>query len=64
VRLRRTIVDRHNRIRIESGARIGFDPEYDAQRYPLSPGGVVVVPRGRTPFFARDEHGSVIGYTK
>jgi glucose-1-phosphate adenylyltransferase len=63
VRLRRTIVDRHNRIRIESGARIGFDPEYDAQRYPLSPGGVVV-PRGCTPFFARDEHGSGIGYAE
>jgi glucose-1-phosphate adenylyltransferase len=64
VRLRRTIVDRHNRIRIESGARIGFDPEHDARRYPRSPGGVAVVPRGCTPFFARDEHGSGIGYAE
>jgi glucose-1-phosphate adenylyltransferase len=61
-RLRRTIVDRHNRI--APGARIGFDPAHDAQRYPVSPGGVVVVPRGRTPFFARDGRGSGIGYAE
>jgi glucose-1-phosphate adenylyltransferase len=54
-RIRNAIIDRHNVI--EAGAEIGLDPEADRQRYPVSPGGVVVLPRGRTPFFARDSRG-------
>jgi len=54
-RLRRTIVDRHNLI--PAGTRIGFDSETDRARYSVSPGGVVVVPRGRTAFYARRSKG-------
>ncbi len=61
-RLRRTIVDRHNLI--EKGARIGFDPEQDRRSYTVSPSGVVVVPRGRIPYFARDSRGYGIGYAE
>jgi glucose-1-phosphate adenylyltransferase len=61
-RLRRTIVDRHNRI--DPGAAIGFDPEQDAARYSRSPGGVVVVPRGRRPYYARDSRSYGIGYAE
>ena len=61
-RLHRTIVDRHNLI--EKDARIGFDPEEDRRRYTVSPGGVVVVPRGRTPYFARNGRGFGIGYSE
>jgi glucose-1-phosphate adenylyltransferase len=43
-RLRRVIVDRCNVI--EPGTVIGHDPEADAERYHVSPGGVVVTPRG------------------
>lgn len=55
-RLRRVIVDRHNLI--EPGTRIGFDPERDRQRYPVSPGGVVVVPLGPANYYARGSRGS------
>jgi len=61
-RLRRTIVDRHNLI--ERGARIGEDPEQDRENWTLSPSGVVVVPRGRTPYFARGSRGFGIGYSE
>jgi len=61
-RLKRAIVDRHNLI--EQGARIGFDPDEDRRSWMLSPSGVVVVPRGRTPFFARDSRGFGIGYSE
>ena len=61
-RLRRTIVDRHNLI--ERNARIGFDPEEDRRTYRVSPGGVVVIPRGRTPYFARQGRGFGIGYAE
>ncbi len=62
-RLRRTIVDRHNLI--EKDARIGFDPEQDLGRsYTVSPLGVVVVPRGRTPYFPRDSRGFGVGYAE
>jgi len=61
-RLRRTIVDRHNLI--EKDARIGYEPEQDAKHYTLSPSGVVVVPRGRTPFYARNSRGFGIGYAE
>ncbi|PKO87778.1 MAG: glucose-1-phosphate adenylyltransferase [Betaproteobacteria bacterium HGW-Betaproteobacteria-10] len=43
-RLRRVIVDRYNVIAQDS--RIGFAPLVDGERYSLSPGGIVVVPRG------------------
>lgn len=61
-RLRRTIVDRHNLI--EKDSRIGLDPEVDRRGYTVSPSGVVVVSRGRTPYFARGGRGSGIGYAE
>jgi glucose-1-phosphate adenylyltransferase len=54
-RLRRTIVDRHNLI--ADGTRIGFDPDEDRERFRVSPGGIVVVPRGRTSFYPRGSRG-------
>jgi glucose-1-phosphate adenylyltransferase len=45
-RLRRVIVDRYNTI--EEGERIGYDGAADAQRFTVSPGGIVVVPRARS----------------
>ena len=59
-RLRRVIVDRHNCI--EPGSEIGYDPEADARRYHLTPGGVVVIPRGQVSYFARDSRGQGPGY--
>jgi glucose-1-phosphate adenylyltransferase len=61
-RLRRTIVDRHNLI--EKDIRIGFDPDEDRARYTVSPSGVVVVPRGRTPYFARGSRTTGTGYAE
>ena len=61
-RLKRVIVDRHNLI--EQGARIGFDPEADRRNWAVTPSGIAVVPRGRTPFFARDSRGYGIGYSE
>lgn len=43
-RVRRAIVAED--VRIERGAWIGFDPEQDRRRFTVTPGGVVVVPRG------------------
>jgi len=59
-RLRRVIVDRHNVI--EAGTVIGFDPEADGKRYHVTPGGVVVIPKGRADYFARESRGSGLGY--
>jgi len=50
-RLRRAIVDRHNRI--AAGTGIGLDPEEDRRRFTVSPKGVVVVPRGRPTYYPR-----------
>jgi len=61
-RLRRTIVDRHNLI--EKDLVTGVDPEEDRTRYTVSPSGIVVVPRGRTPYFARQTRGSGQGYAE
>ncbi len=61
-RLRHAIIDRHNLI--EKNARIGFDIEEDRRRYSVSPDGVVVVPRGRTYYFARGGRGFGIGYAE
>jgi len=44
-KLRRVIVDRYNVI--ETGTQIGFDRTADAAQYHISPGGVVVIPRGK-----------------
>jgi glucose-1-phosphate adenylyltransferase len=59
-RLRRVIVDRHNCIPPE--ARIGFDPEADRGRYHVTPGGVVVLPKGSPSFYARDSRDGGSGY--
>jgi glucose-1-phosphate adenylyltransferase len=61
-RLKRVIVDRHNLI--EQGARIGFDPKADRRNWAVTPSAIAVVPRGRTPFFARDSRGYGIGYSE
>jgi len=61
-RLKRAIVDRHNVI--EGGSRIGLDPAEDRRNWDVTPSGIVVVPRGRTPFFARDSRGFGIGYSE
>ncbi len=55
-RLRNVIVDRHNFI--EAGEAIGFDPEVDARRFTVTPGGVTVLPAGRVSYFARDVSGA------
>jgi glucose-1-phosphate adenylyltransferase len=60
-KLRRTIVDRHNYI--EPGARIGFDRAEDERRHTVSPGGVVVVPVGKTRYFARESRNGGPGYS-
>ena len=43
-RLRRTIVDKWNRI--PEGTEIGFDRQRDAERFTVTESGIVVVPRG------------------
>lgn len=45
-RLRRVICDKY--VTIEDGTVIGEDPNEDAKRFHLSPGGVVVIPKGAT----------------
>jgi glucose-1-phosphate adenylyltransferase len=42
--VRRAIIDKD--VVIESGAQIGVDAEQDRQRFTVSPGGIVVVPKG------------------
>jgi glucose-1-phosphate adenylyltransferase len=59
-RLRRVIVDRHNVI--EAGTEIGFDAKADKAAYEVTPGGVVVIPKGSPEYFARDSRGSGLGY--
>lgn len=61
-RLKHAIIDRHNLI--EHGSRIGLDPEEDQRNWIVTPSGIVVVPRGRSPFFARDSRGYGIGYAE
>ena len=53
-KLRKVIVDRHNYI--EPGTRIGFDADEDRKRYKVTDSGIVVVPRGRVGYYARDSH--------
>ncbi|MBI5451788.1 MAG: glucose-1-phosphate adenylyltransferase [Gammaproteobacteria bacterium] len=54
--LRRAIIDRHNII--AAGERIGLDHAADQTRYKVTPGGVVVVPRGPTDYYARNTRGA------
>ncbi len=61
-RLRRVIVDRHNDI--PPGTRIGFDLEADAAQYQVTPGGVVVIPKGDPGYSARGGRGSSFGYAE
>ena len=42
--IRRAIVDKD--VSIPPGTTIGLDPEKDARRFVLSPGGIVVIPKG------------------
>ena len=44
--VRRAIVDKN--VRIAEGAHVGVDPEADRERFVVSPGGVVVIPKGAT----------------
>ncbi len=43
-RIRRTIIDKG--VRIPAGTEIGYNLEQDRRRFPVSPGGIVVVPKG------------------
>jgi glucose-1-phosphate adenylyltransferase len=45
--LRRCIIDQDNDV--PPGERIGFDPEADRKRFPVTPSGIVVVPAGYFP---------------
>jgi glucose-1-phosphate adenylyltransferase len=42
--LRRCIIDKH--VVIPPGETIGFDQQRDAKRFNVSPGGIIVVPKG------------------
>ena len=59
-KLRGVIIDRHNRI--EPGSVIGHDRDADRERYHVSPGGVVVIPRGDVCYYARNTRGQGPGY--
>lgn len=61
-RLRRVIVDRNNII--PPGTQIGFDHKADGDRYFVSEGGIVVVPKGRATNFAREPGESGPGYAE
>jgi glucose-1-phosphate adenylyltransferase len=59
-RLRRAIVDRHNVI--EASTRIGYDLDADRDRYHVTESDIVVVPRGRATYYARDTRVAGPGY--
>jgi len=61
-RLRRTVVDRHNLI--AAGTCIGFDTDADRKRFTVSPGGIVVVPRGQISYYPRGSQGLHTRYTE
>ena len=42
--VRRAIIDKD--VRIAPGAELGVDPEQDRERFTVSDGGIVVVPKG------------------
>ena len=47
---------------IPAEAVIGFDAQADAGRYHVTPGGVVVFPKGSPSFYARDSRDGGSGY--
>lgn len=61
-RLKKVIVERHNSV--EPGTVLGHDAEKDQQQYQVTPKGVVVIPRGRVDFFARNSRGNGPGYAE
>jgi len=61
-KLRNVIVDRHNLI--APGDRIGYDLDEDRHRYHVSAGGVTVIPRGDTCYYARDSRSQGPGYAE
>ena len=62
-RLRRVIVDRHNRI--APGAEIGYDHERDrAAGYHVTKGGLVVVPLGDVGYYSREGYRPSGGYSE
>lgn len=61
-RLRRVIVDRHNII--EPNTQLGYDHQQDREQYHITPAGVVVVPRGKRSFFARNSRSHGTGYAE
>jgi glucose-1-phosphate adenylyltransferase len=58
--MRRAIIHRHTII--DANFVTGFDAEADRARYQVTPGGVVVVPKGRADYFARNSRGRGAGY--
>jgi glucose-1-phosphate adenylyltransferase len=42
--VRKAIVDKN--VTIEPGARVGVDPKADRERFTVSDGGIVVIPKG------------------
>ena len=44
--VRRAIIDKN--VRIAHGAQIGVDPVADRERFTVSAGGIVVIPKGAT----------------
>ncbi len=63
VKLRRVIIDRHNRI--EAGTEIGYDHERDrAAGYHVTEGGLVVVPLGDTRYYSRGGYRTGGGYSE
>ena len=44
--VRRAIIDKN--VASPPGAKIGVDPEADRERFTVSDGGVVVIPKGQT----------------
>ena len=58
-RLRRVIVDRHNRI--EPGTRIGYDRAADSKLFTVTDNGVTVVPGGHSSYYARDTQSRALG---
>lgn len=59
-RLRRVIVDRHNSIK--PGSIIGYDHVADRTRYHVTPQNVIVIPKGKPDYFARNNRGRGLGY--
>ena len=43
-KIRRAIIDKD--VKIPPGFQIGYDPEEDAKRFSITPGGIVVIPAG------------------